>query len=181
MMIELYPSAMLRQECSKVDVENHNLIENVCIKMEKVILDFEALGLAANQIGIDLRIVGIKPSCREKPFFLVNPKITERSGIFIGDEACLSFPGVSAKIKRNTNIKVKYWDLNKKEKVEEEYFAEEAVIIQHEIDHINGITLAQSVSGVLRQKLLKDLKVGKKRFFKALSMEAKLRRLKNEK
>ena len=176
-MIKFYPAAVLRKECAGTDIENHMLIENICKKMEKIITDVEALGLAANQIDYDARVIGIRPSSRETPYFMINPTITERSGIFVGTEGCLSFPGVGAKIKRNTNITVEYFDAEYKEQ-KNEFFGEEAVIIQHEVDHLNGITLAQSVPSALRDKLMKDLKLGKRRFFKAMAIEAKLRKLK---
>jgi peptide deformylase len=176
-MIELYPAAILRKECSEIDPNDKYFITNICDKMKEIIVDFKALGLAANQIDYDARIVGICPQNRETPYFMINPKITSREGIFVGVEACLSFPGVGARVKRNTNITVEYFDKDAQEH-KEEFFGEEAVIIQHEVDHINGITLAQSVSGVLRQKLIKDLKLGKRRFFKAMAHEAKLRKLK---
>jgi peptide deformylase len=177
-MIQLYPATILREQCTKTDIENHGLVTNICKKMETVIIDFNALGLAANQMHIDARIVGIKPQERKTPYFMINPTITGRSGMIVGVEACLSFPGVGAKIKRNTDVTVEYTDQDFKEQ-QKSFFGEEAVIIQHEIDHINGVTLAQSVSGIFRQKLMKDLKLGKRRFFKAMAHEAKLRKLKD--
>jgi peptide deformylase len=98
----------------------------------------DGIGLAANQVGIDLAVCVINVI---KPIILVNPKIVGRFGRSFYQEACLSFPGDYIITERWTDIVVKD-DHNKKELVFSfQKNALECVCVQHEIDHLNGITI----------------------------------------
>jgi len=174
-----YPSAMLRTKCKEVNIEKddsdysyHEVIDD----MTKFLFDFNALGLAANQVGHDMRIVGIWADQKKLPLFMINPKITDKGGTMIGPEACLSFPGVLVDVKRSASITVEYYDTDG-EKHTEDYFGKEAIVIQHEIDHLEGITLVQSASRVYRSKIMKDLKAGKRKMVKYAKLQKKTRKL----
>jgi len=180
MKIETYPSRVLRQRCEELCYEtdmDKTFIQNICKKMDIVINDFEAIGLAANQIGIQQRIIAVRPSGIKTTKFMVNPVIVEADGTMIGDEACLSFPGVLVKIKRSAIIIVQYYspETNKIEK--EELMSQEAIIVQHELNHLDGITLAQSAPRTLRASVMNQLKIGKRKFTKVLKRQAKLEKL----
>jgi len=176
--IETYPSKILRQTCEDIDIKEEQMFAmNICNKMAKVIKDFEALGLAANQLGYNKRIIGIHKRGVDEPKFMLNPVISEKKGVFIGDEACLSFPGVLVKVKRSAVITVKYFSLESDKEIEEKLMGEEAIIIQHEVDHLDGKTLVNSASGALREKVMRQLKVGKRKFAKAMKQQARLRKL----
>jgi len=101
------------------------------------------IGLAANQIGINKRVCVINV---KEPLVLINPEIIERSEEeFIFPEGCLSFPNKKVRTKRNVSIKVKAdnheetlsFSANSKEMND----AFECVCVQHEIDHLDGITM----------------------------------------
>ena len=101
------------------------------------------IGLAANQIGINKRVCVINV---KNPLVLINPEIIERSeDEFIFPEGCLSFPNKKVRTKRNVSIKVKAD--NHKETLsfsadsKEVNNAFECVCVQHEIDHLDGITM----------------------------------------
>jgi peptide deformylase len=101
------------------------------------------IGLAANQIGINKRVCVINV---KEPLILINPEIIERSEKeFIFPEGCLSFPNKKVRTKRNISIKVKAD--NHKETLsfsadsKEMNDAFECVCVQHEIDHLDGITM----------------------------------------
>ena len=107
------------------------------------------LGLAANQIGIDSRVCVI--NCKE-PVILINPKIVEKSEeMFIFQEGCLSFPEDQVRTNRHKWVKVKadnhkttlYFSVWEDDTDKDKYltYAYEVACVQHEIDHLNGITM----------------------------------------
>ena len=101
------------------------------------------IGLAANQIGINKRVCVVNV---KEPLVLINPKIIERSEKeFIFPEGCLSFPNKKVRTKRNVSIKVKADNhestLSFSADSDEINDAFECVCVQHEIDHLDGITM----------------------------------------
>ena len=102
------------------------------------------IGLAANQIGINKRVCVI--NVKEEPLILINPKIVETSDEqFIFPEGCLSFPDKKIKTQRFVDIKVEASNyegqLSFSANSEDITDAFECVCVQHEIDHLNGITM----------------------------------------
>ena len=77
------------------------------------------------------------------------------------DEGCLSFPGLTAPVKRNTRIFLKNVDLDGKE-VKKEIDGFLARVIQHEIDHLNGVLIIDRLPSLKRQMMKKDIKRLKK-------------------
>ena len=94
-------------------------------------------GLAATQVGVPKRlfVCGINGKIK----VLINPKIIERMGTYISHEGCLSLPGQKEKsLKRSAYVKLKYKDLKNRERTlvaRNRY----AALVEHEIDHLNGI------------------------------------------
>lgn len=99
----------------------------------------ECVGMAANMIGYLKRVI-IFTDENEHMIVMFNPEIMKTSGkCFETDEGCLSHVGVK-KVKRFTKIKVEYQDVNFKKKIKTfEGFT--AQIIQHEMDHLEGILI----------------------------------------
>jgi len=98
------------------------------------------VGLAAPQVGILKRVIVIDNRDEEngKRFYMINPEIIEKEGVEVGMEGCLSVPGKQGTVERAKDIKVRYNDLSGEEKIlEAEDFL--ARILQHEIDHLDGI------------------------------------------
>ena len=98
------------------------------------------VGLAAPQVGILKRVIVIDNRDEEngKRFYMINPEIIEKEGVEVGMEGCLSVPGKQGTVERSKDIKVRYNDLSGEEKIlEAEDFL--ARILQHEIDHLDGI------------------------------------------
>ncbi len=131
--------------------------------MEKLLIvqdDPPGVGLAAPQVGINLRFFIIKPSPKAKTEVFINPKIISKSqirqqetvGEVAGDvvkkpknsklEGCLSIPRIWAPIKRQKMVKINYLNLEGEEKTAS-LTGFKAIIIQHEIDHLNGILFTQ--------------------------------------
>ncbi|MCI5643066.1 MAG: peptide deformylase [Peptoniphilus sp.] len=98
------------------------------------------VGLAAPQVGILKRIIVIDNRDDENGnrFYMINPEIIEKEGEEVSLEGCLSVPGKQGSVKRAKDVKVRYNDLYGEEKImEAEDFL--ARILQHEIDHLDGI------------------------------------------
>jgi peptide deformylase len=117
----------------------------------------EGVGIAAPQVGILRRLVAVQRFDKEgEPFeFFVNPEIVEMGDEWaVGGEGCLSVPEISGSVERAQSLVLRYRDAEFVEHTEHiEGFT--AVIFQHEIDHLNGITLFEAASPRERIKALK--------------------------
>ena len=114
----------------------------------------DGVGLAAPQVGISKRILIASPTVkRGEEFVIVNPEILEATGLEKGMEGCLSLPGISGEVARAKKIKFRYQDRTGQEIITEvkDFFAR---IIQHEMDHLDGILLIDRVDFNQRQELL---------------------------
>lgn len=104
--------------------------------MFSTMLQSGGIGLSANQIGIKQRFFIMKV---DKPIIFVNPRIKKYFGKRIeGEEGCLSFPGHHEMKGRYQKILVEFVDASGMLR-KREFTGMEAVVIQHEIDHLNGI------------------------------------------
>lgn len=97
----------------------------------------KAVGLAANMIGKNKRIIAFYVGLL--PLVMINPQITKKSGEYLTEEGCLSLSG-ERKTKRYRTITVTYQDMNLNTKTQEftDFIAE---VIQHEVDHCEGILI----------------------------------------
>jgi peptide deformylase len=112
-------------------------------------------GLSANQIGLPYRVFAI---ASHPCLVCFNPILLDAStDTNLLDEGCLSFPGVSVKVKRPAIIKVRFTQPNG-EVTTEKYGGMTARVFQHELDHLNGITFLERASIVQREKALKQMK-----------------------
>jgi peptide deformylase len=129
------PAPVLREKAkpvAKVTPRHRILAEN----MVRIMRDSHGIGLAGPQIGIQERIIVISPDHR--PQVIINPEILESSGTQIGEEGCLSIPGLYGDVERAENVVVK--GLNRKgDTVTYTLDGLAARVIQHEIDHLDGI------------------------------------------
>lgn len=120
---------------ASVPVDNLDDLSNVLQDLKDTLATVEGYGLTANQIGVYKRLAYIKVGDEEA--VLLNPKILQREELVKVKEGCLSIPGVEFCVDRYNKITF--------ESNGEEYEAEGllAQIVQHEVDHMNGITLLQ--------------------------------------
>lgn len=133
----IYSEAELRTPCQPVTCEDEAL--HLYDELKKMFPETGALGVACPQIGIYSKASLIKMPASEKFLFICNPEILAQEDEFVlSGEGCLSFPNDMRSTVRYRNVKVKYWDENFEERIVQ---AEgiEAVVFQHEIDHLNGI------------------------------------------
>ncbi len=147
--IQLYGSPILRKKCRKVSMITPE-IKKYLEEMELLMHLDQGAGLAANQAGLDLSLVVIHTP--QKKYRLINPRIIRRSGKIKFEEGCLSFPGISLTVRRSSRIKANFMN-EKGESVDLETGGVLAVILQHEIDHINGVLFIDRVSVLQRLKV----------------------------
>lgn len=156
--IVLSPDPGLRRVCEPCTVGDRSLIK-LSKQMLRTMYANSGCGLAAPQVGINKRFVVI--DCLDEegnadPIVLVNPVIEWKSDDIITDEeGCLSLPGISVPITRSSTVRVRYFDLNGEERtVESDGLLGRC--LQHEIDHLDGVTLFESCAPVDRIKALHD-------------------------
>lgn len=134
--IHTWPDKILRKKTKRVEKVDER-IRALLDEMLTLMRVSGGVGLAANQAGIDLQLIVIETEGRV--FKLANPVIVKNKGSLISNEGCLSFPGLEFAVKRHTKVWVKAVDEHGKPF---DYEAEGllAIVFQHELDHINGIT-----------------------------------------
>jgi peptide deformylase len=159
--IRRYPDPVLRQKAQPVDPKDPQLPALVADLFDSMYAA-EGVGLAANQVGLPVRVAVIDTSAGQDPqarLVLINPEILATSGELLEeDEGCLSFPGLRAKARRSERATVRAQGLDGQP------FELEAVgllgkALQHEVDHLNGhlfidhLPLGQQalISGKLKQ------------------------------
>ncbi len=159
-----YPSAVLTvpaRTVEKIDDEIRRLVE----KMTDIMIEKKGVGLAAPQAGVPLRLFIISlDSSRENVKVFVNPTVTQIGEIVSNEEGCLSVPGVYTKIRRTAKCTVTATDLNGK-KFTEQAEGLYARALQHEFDHIEGVTIVNrmgQVAKIAHRKKLKNLIEGQK-------------------
>ena len=137
MEIITYPNKILEKKTKKVKNPLNLDIQELVKNMMSTVQESNGAGLAAPQVGESLRICIVQYD--GEVFVLINPKITSYSREKnINEEGCLSFPGKFIPIKRSTKIKARYLNEKGNEiKIKAEGML--ARIIQHEVDHLNGI------------------------------------------
>jgi peptide deformylase len=155
-----YPDPMLKKTCKPVEQLTQEL--QICIAdMAETMVTANGVGLAAPQIGLPLRIFLVDIWWKEvhqydKTLIFINPKITAFDGSQRGKEGCLSFPGLSAHVTRAQKIRVSATDINNRSfEMDAEGFL--AVVIQHEMDHLNGLLMLDRVSLLAKKLMLKKL------------------------
>lgn len=126
----------LRVVCTPVTKFDENL-KRITSEMYLTMIRHGGIGLAANQVGLDKRIIVMNV---KKPKILINPIIYSKRGHSLGVEGCLSLPDLRVEKERAKIIKVKYKTLKGVEK-RETFKKLEAIVVQHELDHLNGILM----------------------------------------
>ncbi|MBR1757074.1 MAG: peptide deformylase [Alphaproteobacteria bacterium] len=157
-----YPHEVLRQKCERVSQVDDTLRKFLDDMLETMYID-KGCGLAAPQVGVTKRIIVLDPNPSDedlsarRPMYLVNPEIIWHSEETVWfNEGCLSLPDQRAEVERFERVRVRYTDYNGKER---EILADDllAIILQHEIDHLDGVLYIDHLSRLKRTRLLKKL------------------------
>jgi peptide deformylase len=136
-----YPNPILRRggkPVSSFDAE----LARIADQMFEAMYEFDGVGLAAPQVGLELRLLVLNPSGDKKQhdqaLALCNPRVLSKKQPEWGEEGCLSFPGIYAELERPRDIVVAFQDLTGAAR-EQAFTGFLSRIIQHEIDHLDGI------------------------------------------
>lgn len=157
-----YPDPVLRKNTEKITDFNEDLARLVD-DMAETMYDAPGVGLAAPQIGKSLKLIVVDISKRDdeegerQVMPLVNPEIVAHEGTQLDEEGCLSIPELTATVERFKKITVSFQDLQgqPQELTTENRFA---VVLQHEIDHLNGILFLDHLSPLKRALYKKKVK-----------------------
>lgn len=154
--IIINPNPILRKRSKEIKIEDLNnkdsqkLIEDMIPTMLKK----DGVGLAAPQVGKNIRIIVI--NTKNGPQHFINPKIIKKSILKEwGEEGCLSVPNVFGMVKRNKKVYCEYFNI-KGEKKAIEASGLMARILQHEIDHLDGILFIDKARDTRKQKILEN-------------------------
>lgn len=157
--IRIYPDPVLRVKCREVTEFDAGL-RKLAVDMVETMHAAPGVGLAAPQIGVDLRIAVVDLSVGEDPkqvYVIVNPEVVHREGSEVAEEGCLSLPGINDKVDRPLRIRVKAVDLdNKPVEIEAEDWLARAFC--HEIDHLNGVLFTDYLRGLRKERARRALK-----------------------
>ena len=116
------------------------------------------VGLAAPQVGSDLRIIVFDPRTtkRRKPQVLINPELSELSGEIRGDEGCLSCPGLWGEVTRSAHVLAKGFNENGEPVEIESVGGVLSVVLQHETDHLDGILFLDRLDPSQQLRVMKE-------------------------
>ena len=155
-----HPNEWLEKKIKPFDWENLDS-EKIEQEMVSIMEDNKGIGLAANQVGLDARVVTILPKNIKgitKSFAIIDPTIEQISLNKIEDvEGCLSFPKLWLKVRRPDKVTVKFLDSKQKECIMD-FSGYDARCFLHEYDHLEGITF---VSPLRVSKLRLDMAIKK--------------------
>jgi len=153
-----YPDPLLHtraHEVSSVDAEVHRLVVDMIETMHAA----PGVGLAANQVGVLLRVAVVDLSVGKDPAVvvgLINPRVHSTEGQQVDEEGCLSIPGITELVTRPLRAEVEALDLDGKLfRIRGEGLMARALL--HEIDHLNGVLFLERLSPLKRRLLRKKI------------------------
>ncbi|MDD3535631.1 MAG: peptide deformylase [Candidatus Cloacimonetes bacterium] len=175
--IRILGDEILRTKSREVDLNEPGLKEFIKDLSFTMYLR-DGVGLAANQVGQALRIFVIDPYwAREEeaemnPIVMINPEILSGEGEQVYEEGCISLPDIYANVQRPNKIEYRYMDEEGKvhTKQAEGY---EAVVIQHEYDHLEGVVFTDHLGTLSRLRVLPKLKALESRAVDGVNIRSK--------
>ncbi len=156
-----YPNPYLRKKAQPVTVFDDALAQ-IVEDMQETMADRDGLGLAATQVGLDMRLIILDPYAfegdegRGKPnVVIINPEVVSESCETITrEEGCLSFPGIFIQVERPAEVRIRAQDASGEfYELEAERLGARAIL--HEIDHLVGVVMIDHVSYLTRKRALK--------------------------
>jgi peptide deformylase len=157
--IRIYPDPVLRVQCRAVtgfDASLRKLVDDMIETMHAA----PGIGLAAPQVGVELRVAVVDLSVGEDPaqlHVLINPEIVHRQGQETDVEGCLSLPGITDKVERPTRVRIKAFGLEGSPfEVDADDWLARALC--HELDHLDGVLFVDHLRGLRRERAKRQLK-----------------------
>jgi len=147
--IIINPNPILRKKSVLVKDIKSGQLKQFCSDLAKTMIEKDGVGLAAPQVSKNIHIIAV--NTKDGPICLINLKITKKSLTKEwGEEGCLSVPGVFGQVKRHKKINCIYCDqAGKEKKIEAQGLM--ARVIQHEIDHLDGILFIDKARNIKQE------------------------------
>ena len=156
-MVIKYGDPMLRSRALEVDRFDARLAEEAW-RMGQVMHDALGIGLAAPQVGVMHRVLVYRVEPSAPVAMLVNPEVEWRSkDEEIAEEGCLSLPGVLVEVERPVHVRVRGQD-ERGERLTIEASGLEARVLQHEVDHLDGVLILDRTPRAQRKEAMKILR-----------------------
>lgn len=154
--VRKYGDPALRKSAAPVG-EVTQAVRKIIADMTETMYDEVGIGLAAPQVGISLRLIVISDEEGRGVQALLNPAIVDRSGEVTGEEGCLSIPGVFAPVTRAARVTVEARSVDDKP-LTIEARGLRARVLQHEIDHLDGVLFIDRVDPMVRDRIKRKIK-----------------------
>ena len=150
-----HPSAALKQRAAEVEPTRDTELRSLCARMARSMYDAPGIGLAAPQIGVLKRVIVFDLEEGRGLVALCNPRIASASEeTIVEDEGCLSLPGISVPIERAASVVCEAESLDG-ESVSIEADGLYARLLQHEIDHLDGVLIIDRATPEERKAALR--------------------------
>lgn len=156
--IRLFPDPVLRKQCVSVTHFGPALTKTIKDLIQTMKSQTHGIGIAAPQIGVSQRIAVVDVSARvpeARRLILVNPEILELREEKASREGCMSLPDYMGNIKRYDNVVLK-WQDETGQYCQGEFRGIEAVCIQHEVDHLDGVLFMDRVISLKRDMIPRE-------------------------
>jgi peptide deformylase len=155
--IRQYADPALRLRAGEVETFDREL-ERLVERMTALMQDASGVGLAGNQVGVLRRVVVVRPDPEEPALALVNPRIVDRlDAVEVDDEGCLSLQGVLVPVERSLGVTVEARDV-KGDEIRLQLEGLPARVLQHEIDHLDGVLILDRTTDDARREALAVLR-----------------------
>jgi peptide deformylase len=155
--IRQYPDPVLRMQAREVESFDADL-RRLAERMTNLMRDASGVGLAATQVGIIRRVFVFQPDAESEPVVVVNPVLVESSEeVAVDDEGCLSLVGVQMPVERPVSVKLEGLDLDGGE-LSLELTDHPARVVQHELDHLDGVLILDRTTDEARKAALAVLR-----------------------
>ena len=156
-----YPNPLLSAPCEDFNFNNPpGDPKELAIGLMQLMNHYNAVGLAANQVGVPYKVFVMKGD--PENYVCFNPKIVYYSDDKeVLEEGCLSFPGVNVKVKRPKSIRVRF-QTPSGEVVTKSFGGLTARVFQHELDHVNGQLFINRANKYHRDKAMKEYYNGRR-------------------
>ena len=156
--VRIYGDPVLRRRALEIDTFDGTL-RGLVDDMRDTMRAYRGVGLAANQVGVLQRVLVAEVPLGEDrvaELALVNPELSEAEGAVVSEEGCLSIPGIYEDVRRADKVRVRALDLegHAVDFVAGGYVAR---VLQHEVDHLDGVLFVDRLSALKRQFLRRSL------------------------
>jgi len=153
-----YPDPRLKKPSTPVQETDPAQLLELAGKMLQLMREARGVGLAAPQVGHNIRLFVMNPTGDPKDDRIyINPQLCEAEGSEEDEEGCLSLPGINARIVRDKTVRIRATDPAGRE-LDEKASGYLARVWQHEFDHLNGVLITDRMGPVAKMAARKTLR-----------------------